>query len=191
MPSGKDASVDDVQGVAVELSGEFRAFLVAVREVASGQAAESAVPMLLLALTRVASVGARLGAMTDIVPVHRFEPDSGDDPDIEPVVQGLKELMNGIDEYAHVDDPTLTPNVVAGTVSDDIADVVSGITHGLRHYESGEVTEALWWWQFSYLSSWGDSALSGARALVSLMAHLRLDADSDTVAEAEFDALHA
>jgi hypothetical protein len=48
----------------------------------------------------------------------------------------------------------------------------------------------LWWWQFSYLSSWGDSATRALRVLQAVLGHIRLDADSDTVAEAEFDALH-
>ncbi len=64
------------------------------------------------------------------------------------------------------------------------------LSHGLRHFESGRVDEALWWWQFSYLSSWGARAAAALRVVQSILAHLRLDADDELVADAEFDALH-
>jgi hypothetical protein len=51
------------------------------------------------------------------------------------------------------------------------------------------VLEALWWWQFSYLSTWGERASSVLRTLQTLLAHLRLDVDDDVAAEAEYDAL--
>ena len=62
------------------------------------------------------------------------------------------------------------------------------MTHGLKHYQAGRKVEALWWWQFSYLSVWGDQALASMRALPSVPP--RLDADEERVSEAEFDALH-
>ena len=39
-------------------------------------------------------------------------------------------------------------------------------------------------------SHWGERAASGLRVLQSLLGHIRLDADAETVSEAEFDALH-
>jgi hypothetical protein len=51
------------------------------------------------------------------------------------------------------------------------------------------VLEALWWWQFSYLSTWGERAASVLRTLQWLLAHLRLDVEDDVAAEAEYDAL--
>ncbi len=47
----------------------------------------------------------------------------------------------------------------------------------------GEATAA-------YLSDWGERAAMGLRVLHGLISHVRLDADEDLVAEAEFDALH-
>ena len=64
------------------------------------------------------------------------------------------------------------------------------LAHGLTHYDAGRRIEALWWWQFSYLSTWGERAAASLRVLQSILAHLRLDADEDVVADAEFDALH-
>ena len=39
--------------------------------------------------------------------------------------------------------------------------------------------EALWWWQFSYLSTWGQGASGALRALQSLVAHVRLEVPID------------
>jgi hypothetical protein len=38
----------------------------------------------------------------------------------------------------------------------------------------------LWWWQFSYVSSWGAEASGVLRALQSIVAHDRLDTDANT-----------
>jgi hypothetical protein len=40
-------------------------------------------------------------------------------------------------------------------------DVAEALAHGLSHHERGDIDEALWWWQFSYLSGWG--GVPGAR----------------------------
>jgi hypothetical protein len=173
-----------------ETAQEIRTYVSTVREVASGSAPETAIPLLLLALSQILVTGARLGAITDIVPAERFEPDSGPDPDLDPVRQGLANLFDGLDEYADLVDPVTSLEVTRGALSNDVALVCAGLWHGLRHYEAGRVTEALWWWQFSYLSSWGERAASALRVLQTVLAHLRLDADDETVADAEFDALH-
>jgi uncharacterized protein DUF5063 len=173
-----------------ETAQDIRTYVTTVREVASGSAPETAIPLLLLALSQILVTGARLGAITDIVPAERFEPDSGPDPDLDPVRQGLANLFDGLDEYADLVDPVTSLEVTRGALSNDVALVCEGLWHGLRHYEAGRVTEALWWWQFSYLSSWGERAASALRVLQTVLAHLRLDADDETVADAEFDALH-
>jgi len=49
----------------------------------------------------------------------------------------------------------------------------------------------LWWWQFSYLSVWGERASSVLRVVQVILAHLRLDVEDDVAAEAEYDALQA
>ncbi|MBA2560911.1 MAG: DUF5063 domain-containing protein, partial [Propionibacteriales bacterium] len=50
------------------------------------------------------------------------------------------------------------------------------VAHGLQHFRAGDVQEALWWWQFSYVASWGTEASAALRALQSVIAHDRLDA---------------
>ena len=180
----------ELPSLGQESAHDARAYLSAVTEVASGSSPDTAIPVLLLAVSQVLVAGARLGAITDVVPDERFEADPGPDADLDPVRQGLANVFEGLDDYAYVVDPLVGVAVAKGSVSDDLAEVAAALAHGLQHYESGRVSEALWWWQFSYLSSWGDSATRALRVLQAVLGHLRLDADSDTVAEAEFDALH-
>ncbi len=87
-------------------------------------------------------------------------------------------------------DPIIPGDVVHGSLSGDLAEIAAALDHGLHHFEAGRVDEALWWWQFSYLSSWGPRAASALRVVQSILGHLRLDADEEVVADAEFDALH-
>jgi hypothetical protein len=176
--------------LAEESAADARMYLLTVREVASGEAADSSLPMLLLALSQVLVMGARLGAVEDVVPDERFEPDAGPDIELDPLHESLTNLFDGLDEYADVVDPLTTPELGVGSLSNDIVDIASALSHGLSHHEDGRVVEALWWWQFSYLSDWGERAASALRVVQSLLAHVRLDADEETVAEAEFDALH-
>ena len=99
-------------------------------------------------------------------------------------------LFDGLDEYADVEDPVTSAGVTSGSLSNDLAIITEALTHGLAHHAAGRTAEALWWWQFSYLSAWGERAAMAVRVLQGLLAHVRLDADDEVVADAEFDALH-
>jgi len=180
----------DLMGLADLTAHEASAFLTALTEVASGNTPDTAIPLLTLGLSQVLVTGARLGAIQDVVLEERFEPDSGPDDDPDPLRVNLANLLMGIDDYVYVLDPVTSPERADGSITNDLADVALALAHGLKHYGAGRKIEALWWWQFSYLSNWGDRALASMRALQSILSHLRLDADEDQVAEAEFDALH-
>ncbi|WP_307844700.1 DUF5063 domain-containing protein [Actinotalea solisilvae] len=180
----------DLRDVADQVARESRAFLTTVTEVAANNNPDAAIALLLLAVSDVLAGGARLGAMVDVVPAERFEPDLGPDPDLDPLRAALENVLDGIDDYSEVDDPVLGGEVVTSTVSGDLVLVAEALAQGLRHYEAGRVIEALWWWQYSYLSSWGDRASAVLRVLQAVLAHLRLDVDDDVAAEAEFQALH-
>ena len=69
--------------------------------------------------------------------------------------------------------------VEVSSLSDDLVSVVVDLAHGLKHYRADRPIEALWWWQFSYLSNWGATASSVLRALHSVVSHVRLDAPTD------------
>ena len=181
--------VDDLGGLADLTAAEASAFLTSVTEVASGSSPDTALPVLTLALSQILVAGARLGAIQDVVPEDRFEPDATDD-DADPLRTGLANVFAGIDDYVYVIDPITSSERADGSITNDLVDIAVALSHGLKHYAAGRKTEALWWWQFSFLSEWSDRALMALRALLSILSHLRLDADEDAVGEAEFDALH-
>jgi hypothetical protein len=180
---------DDLKLLAEESARDARAYLDTMTEVASGAAPDAAIPMTLLALSQVLVMGARLGAIQDIVPVERFEADTVE-AEVEPLRTGVANLFDGLDEYADLVDPVTSTELTTGSLSNDVTVVASTLSHGLRHYDAGRLSEAMWWWQFSYLSDWGERAASALRVLQSLLGHIRLDADEEVVSEAEFDALH-
>ncbi|NHA67896.1 DUF5063 domain-containing protein [Phycicoccus flavus] len=186
---GPDEVPADWAALAEETAADARTYLGTLRDVASGALPDASLPMLLLALSQVLVAGARLGAVEDVVPEERFEPDTPD-PELVPLQDALANLFEGLDEYADVADPLTTPELTVGSVSGDLVHVAAALAHGLDHHDAGRTFEALWWWQFSYLSVWGERAASALRVVQTLLAHVRLDADEDTVSEAEFDALH-
>ncbi|HEY6740060.1 MAG TPA: DUF5063 domain-containing protein [Actinopolymorphaceae bacterium] len=196
VPSGlsggtsNDVSSDissDMEDFAQEIADQVESFLIALREIARAEDQSTGVPMLLLEVSQLMLAGGRLGAISDFVPVERFEPDAGPDPDLDELRERLAYLLAEIDSYAEVFDPYgQPPEVLNGSLSDDLASIAQALLHGLKHHRAGRIDEALWWWQFSYLSSWGAEAGAVLRALHSVIAHARLDAshtDPDVQAE--------
>ncbi|OIV36067.1 DUF5063 domain-containing protein [Mangrovactinospora gilvigrisea] len=186
-------SEEAVDSFTVEIADQVESFLVAVDEIASGEAPDSAISMLLLEVSQLLLAGGRLGAIADVVPDERYEPDTDPDPDADELREKLGAMLAPIDVYTEVFDPYAP---AAGSVtlrlSDDLAAVVTDLRHGLQHYRAGHAQEALWWWQFSYLSNWGSTAIAVLRALQSLVSHVRLDSplgavpdgqDTDSVAD--------
>lgn len=184
-----DVVAADWAALAGETAMDARTYLTTLRELAAGEAPDAALPMLLLAVSQVLVAGARLGAVEDVVPEERFEPDTPDS-ELAPLREGLANLFDGLDEYADVVDPLTTPELGVGSLSNDLVAVAGALAHGLQHHDAGRPLEALWWWQFSYLSDWGERAAAALRVIQTLLAHVRLDADDEVVSEAEFDALH-
>ncbi|MFD5123212.1 DUF5063 domain-containing protein [Streptomyces sp. NPDC058385] len=171
---------DHPDDFAVQISDQIESFLVAVAEVAKGDEPDSAVPFLLLEVSQLLLAGGRLGAHEDIVPDERYEPDLGPEPDVDDLRQKLARLLEPIDVYSEVFDPYEPRKApVACRISDDLADVMADLRHGMAHYRAGRTTEALWWWQFSYFSNWGSTASGALRALQSLVAHVRLNQPLD------------
>jgi hypothetical protein len=181
---------DDLSVLAADSAVQARTYLTTVTEVASGSSPDIAIPVLLLATSQLLLMGSRLGALQDVVLDERFEADPGPDPDVEPLRDNMANLFEGLDDYADVVDPMTRAELTKGSLSADIAEISVALQHGLSHFDAGRRIEALWWWQFSYLSAWGERAAASLRVLQSILGHLRLDADEDIVADAEFDALH-
>jgi hypothetical protein len=183
-------SDEDYAGFTEEIADQVESFLVAVREIARGSDPGTTLSMLLLQVSQLALAGGRLGAITDVVPDERFEPDAGPDPDVEELRERLAALLEPVDDYVEIIDP-VDPARGADTflISDDLASIASDLLHGLTHFRDGRTVEALWWWQFSYLSSWGATCGAVLRALHSLIAHTRLDTERDPATDAEDELL--
>src|SRR3954452_11131584 len=179
----------ELEEFAQQIADQVESFLIAVRAIARGDATGGeAISLLLLVVSQVLLAGGRLGVEADFQPAEEYEPDPGPDPDLDDMRLRLAVLLEGVDAYTEVFDPYVDPpELVSSLLSDDVTSIAASLAHGLRHYKAGRVSEALWWWQFSYVASWGGEASSVLRALQSVVAHDRLDAEF----ESEQDAVEA
>ncbi|GAA4122007.1 DUF5063 domain-containing protein [Nocardioides fonticola] len=178
----------ETEDFAQQIADQVESFLLAVREIARAQEPGRAISLLLLEISQILLAGARLGAQRDFTPRTEYQPDVGPEPDLDQMRLRLAEMLGDVDTYGLVFDPYL-PELVESQLSDDLTSIATDLDTGLRHYRSGDIEEALWWWQFSYVSSWGNLAGAALNALLSIVAHDRLDAaafvDADQVAAAE------
>jgi hypothetical protein len=188
----ESTQADEYADFAAEIADQVESFLLAVREIARGTDPGSTLSLLLLEVSQLSLAGGRLGAINDVVPDERFEPDTGPDPDVDELRERIANLLDPVDAYVEVLDPVNPERGATGfRLSDDLASIASDLLHGLSHYRDGRVIEALWWWQFSYLSSWGSTCGAAMRALHSLIAHTRLDHHDEEVDGPEQMPLHA
>ena len=146
-----------------KIADSVTSFLLALREIAREGNGAQAVSLLLLEISQVLLAGARLGAQTDFTPREEFQPDVGPEADIDDLRLRLAEMLEGVDAYTFVFDPYV-PEVVESRLSDDLASIAIDLENGLRHFRAGDVDEALWWWQFSYVNNWATTVSSALRA---------------------------
>lgn len=178
----------ELEEFAQQIADAVESFLVALQAMSREEEAGTVVPLLLVEVSQVLFAGARLGAQRDFAPALEYQPDVGPDPDLDAMRLRLARLLDSVDTYTYNFDPYV-PEIVQGQLSDDLTSIATDLANGLKHFRTGNVSEALWWWQFSYLASWGDNASAALRALQSVVAHDRLDTDfegeSDQIAAAE------
>jgi hypothetical protein len=178
---------------AQQIADSVASFLLALRAIAREADGGRAISLLLLEISQVLLAGARLGAQRDFTPAGKYQPDVGAEADLDEMRLRLAEILGNVDTYSFVFDPYV-PEVVESQLSDDLTQVASDLENGLRHYRLGNIEEALWWWQFSYVASWGNLAGAALNALLSVVSHDRLDVDNDSeidqieAAEAVLDA---
>jgi hypothetical protein len=172
------AALDGEHGeFAAQIADQVESFLIALNAIAREESAGVAVPMLLLEVSQVLLAGARLGVQQDFNPTQEFQPDVGPEPEgVDDLRISLAKVLDNLDTYSFVFDPYL-PEVVESQLSDDLVSVATDLDNGLRHYRLGNVAEALWWWQFSYVSNWGNLAGAALNALLAVITHDRLDAE--------------
>ena len=169
-----DAATAEFAG---QIADQIESFLIALRAIAREADGGRGISLLLLEISQVSLAGARLGAQQDFTPIAEYQPDVGPEADLDEMRLALADLLGGLDTYAFVFDPYV-PEVVESQLSDDLTSIATDLENGLRHYRLGNVYEALWWWQFSYVASWGNLAGAALNALLSVVAHDRLDADT-------------
>jgi hypothetical protein len=174
-----DAETEDF---AQQIADQIASFLLALREIAREADVGRGISLLLLEVSQVLLAGARLGAQRDFTPQGEYQPDVGPDADLDAMRLRLADMLDSIDTYSFVFDP-YDPELVDSQLSDDLTSIASDLDNGLRHYNAGDIAEALWWWQFSYVSSWGNLAGAVLNALLTVVAHDRLDADADLDSE--------
>ncbi len=175
----------ELEDFAQQIADQVESFLLALKAIARGDATGGqAISLLLLEVSQILLAGGRLGVHTDFTPADEYEPDAGPDPDLDAMRLRLAVLLEGVDAYTEVFDPYVDPpELVSSLLSDDLTSIASALAHGLRHYRAGRVSEALWWWQFSYMSTWGTEASSVLRALQSVIGHDRFDAEFESEAD--------
>jgi hypothetical protein len=166
----------ETQEFATQIADSVESFLIALRAIAQERDGGRAISLLLLEISQVLLTGARLGAQRDFTPQGEYQPDVGPEPDVDEMRLRLADLLGNVDTYSFVFDPYV-PEVVESQLSDDLTSIATDLENGLRHFRLGNVEEALWWWQFSYVSSWGNLGGSTLNALLSVVAHDRLDAE--------------
>ena len=164
------------------IADSVTSFLLALREIAREGNGAQAISLLLLEISQVLLAGARLGAQTDFTPREEFQPDVGPEADIDELRLRLADMLEGVDAYTFVFDPYV-PEVVESRLSDDLTSIAIDLENGLRHFRAGNVDEALWWWQFSYVNNWGNLAGAALNALITVVAHDRFDTDFEADAD--------
>ena len=161
---------------AVQIADQVQSFLIALKAVAAEGNPGTGISLLLLEISQILLAGARLGAQVDFTPEDDYQPDVGPDADLDGLRLRLAEMFGDIDTYSFVFDP-YAPEQVDSQLSDDLCSIAADLENGLRHFALGNTAEALWWWQFSYVSSWGNLAGALLNALLSIVAHDRLDVE--------------
>jgi hypothetical protein len=161
---------------AQQIADQVESFLIALQAIARENDGGRAISLLLLEISQVLLAGARLGAQRDFTPRGEYQPDVGPEPDLDAMRMRLATMLDAVDTYCYAFDP-YAPELVEGQLSDDLTSIATDLENGLRHYRLGNIEEALWWWQFSYVSSWGNLAGAALNALLSVVAHDRLDVE--------------
>jgi hypothetical protein len=167
--------------LAERIASQAQDFLDGVGALAIGEGGDETVPLLLLEVSQILLAGAQLGASKDVIPPGNWEPDVGADPDLDTLRAGLAARLGSADEYAELFDPYADTRPTAFRLSDDLAAIAADLIHGLQHYQAERPLEALWWWQYSYVSHWGTHGGAALRALHSIVVHALLDVAEEKV----------
>ncbi|MCW2606941.1 MAG: hypothetical protein JWO60_1634 [Frankiales bacterium] len=168
---------------AADVARDVQRYVATLHAVAAGAADSQAVALLLLDVAQICLTGAHLSARTDVVLDHSVEPGGAELFDADALREGLARELDDLDAYTEVFDPYEPDEPEQRLLSDDLTDAAVDLLVGLAHYDAGRSREALWWWQYTCLNSWGTSLSAALRALQSVTAHARLDAGREHLPE--------
>lgn len=100
------------------------------------------------------------------------EVDLGFEESLVPEAERLQVLKHSarlpLQYYSEIFNPLPVPpdeEPVTGNLADDIADIFRDIVEGIRLFDRGQESEAVWKWAFGIHSHWGEHATSAMRAL--------------------------
>ena len=172
----------DLEEFAQQIADAVESFLLSLQAMSREENPGTVVPLLLVEVSQILFAGARLGAQRDFTPSAEYQPDVGPDPDLDAMRLRFARLLDSVDTYTYNFEP-YAPEIVEAQLSDDLTAIAMDVSNGLRHYRAGNVAEALWWWQYSYVADWGGLASAALRALQSVVAHDRLDAEFESESE--------
>ncbi len=182
MTTPADRRSDDLR-LAADVARDVQRYVATLHACAAGAADSQAVALLLLDVAQVCLNAAHLSARTDVVLDESVEPGGGELFDADALREGLARELGDLDAYVEVFDPYEPDEPEQRRLSDDLTDVAVDLLVGLAHYDAGRSREALWWWQYTCLNSWGTSVSAALRALQSITAHARLDAGREALPE--------
>ncbi len=169
-----DSATEDF---AQQIADSVESFLLALRAIAEENDAGSAISLLLLEISQMLAGRCPARRPDRLRPTRRSTSPTWVPRLISTALRlRLAAMLDCVDTYTYVFDPYV-PELVESQLSDDLTAIASDLENGLRHYRAGDVDEALWWWQFSYVSSWGNLAGVSLNALLSVVSHNRLDED--------------
>jgi Recombinational DNA repair protein (RecF pathway) len=113
--------------LADQIAVNVKNFIDGVEALAQSGGDET-VPLLLLEVSQILLAGAQLGASSDVILPGNWEPEVGDDPDLDALRTGLAGRLSAVDEYAEVFDPYKDTSCLPFRISDDIAAVVADLS---------------------------------------------------------------
>jgi hypothetical protein len=121
----------------------------------------------------IAGVLASIYASALNLPEVRWDEENDFDADalrgavpVSGIFERLRDVFGVADAYPAVGYPEGEPELIRGSLADDLAGIYGDLTTGLRALESGvDPNNVVWEWRASYSSHWGAHLLDASRAL--------------------------
>src|SRR3974377_560488 len=119
--------------IADQIAANVKNFIDGVDGLARAGGDET-VPMLLLEVSQILLAGAQLGASRDVILPDNWEPEVGEDPDLDALRTGQATRLCAVGEASRGFHAYKDASGMPFRISDDIAAVAADLIHGLKHY---------------------------------------------------------